>query len=96
MDTFEDIDEAPVPAPAPAGGPVKTVEDWATAKGMLPEFTEGRKNPRFPKAPAPQIHNPKFAPFHASRAANRWPIGMEMTEAEFDQAIADTKAHVYR
>lgn len=91
---FDDSDETPAPA-APAGGPVKTVEDWATDKGMLPEFVEGVKKPGAKRA-GPMRHNAKFAPYHAARISLRWPIGMEMTEADFDAAIADTKAHVYR
>jgi hypothetical protein len=81
---------------APAGDK-QTVEDWARAKGMLPEFVQGQKLPTARReAPAPLVHNPKFAPFHAARVSLRWPIGMELTEAEFDQAVADTQAHVYR
>jgi len=84
-------------AEAAAPGPKRTVEHWAQAKGMLPEFTEGAQRPGAPpKAPKPRIHNPKFAHFHAARHALRWPIGMELTEAEFDKAVADTQAHVYR
>jgi hypothetical protein len=89
-------DPIPVPAPVAAAAPAgkKTVEHWARAKGMLPEFSEGAKLPS--GRPAPAVHNPKFAPFHAARVSLRWPIGMELTEAEFDQAVADTQAHVYR
>ncbi len=110
--------EQPIPAdPIPVRDPSATaaaavpssekraVEHWAKLKGMLPQFTDGKKaaNAR-PKAKPPQIHNPRFAPFHAARSSLRWPIGMEMTEAEFDKAIAlnggpaadGVEQHVYR
>lgn len=96
----------PIPTPDPAAKREKrTVEHWAREKGMLPEFSEGKRSPNAPaKAPAPLVHNPKFAPYHAARASLRWPIGMELTEAEFDKAIAlnggppvdGCEPHVYR
>jgi hypothetical protein len=87
---------APAPAPAPVG-PKKTAEEWAKAKGMFHEFTEGKRGPKArPKSKAPQVHNPKFVHFHRARHSNGWPIGMELTEAEFEQAIAAADAHVYR
>jgi hypothetical protein len=80
-----------------AAAPKRTVEQWATDKGMLPQFREGKKPPTAPRAaPAPLVVNPDFAAYAAAKASLRWPIGMELTEAEFDQAVADTQAHVYR
>jgi hypothetical protein len=92
-------DPIPVRDPAAAASVAgkKTVEHWAKTKGLLPEFTEGKRPPNArPKAAAPLVHNPKFAHFHAAKHAHGWPIGMELSEAEFDQAVADVQAHVYR
>jgi hypothetical protein len=95
---------------APAGTPrgMNTVENWAKAKGMLPELIEGPLDPgrakKYPKAKGPLLHNKAHAPFAAAKASLKWPIGMELTEEEFDEAIAlnggpavdGIKAHVYR
>ncbi|HVZ89636.1 MAG TPA: hypothetical protein VHG72_21925 [Polyangia bacterium] len=93
-------DPIPVSAPPASSDPIKTVEDWARAKGMLPEFREV-DNPRNPKRLRPKakpmlVHNKSHAQFRAAKASNRWPIGKELTEAEFDEAIATVNAHVYR
>jgi hypothetical protein len=94
-------------APAMADGK-KTAEEWATAKKMLPEFTEGEldatRAKKYPKAKKPLIHNKAHAPFKAAKASLQWPIGMELTEKEFDEAIAlnggppvkGIEAHVFR
>ena len=86
-------------APAmPAGK--KTAEEWAADKGML-DATRAKK---YPKAKKPLIHNKAHAPFKAAKASLKWPIGMELTEKEFDEAIAlnggppvkGIEAHVFR
>jgi hypothetical protein len=41
-------------------------------------------------AAAAPAHNPTWWMYEASRVRDRWPAGMELTEAEFDAAI---KAH---
>lgn len=89
---------APIAPAMPAG--FDTVENWARAKGMLPEFREV-EHPRNPKKLRPKakpmlIHNTDHAPFRAAKDVNHWPIGMEMSEADFDKAIAAQTAHVYR
>jgi len=73
-------------APAPPTTPKRQVEQWAEAKGMLPEFY-----------PAPPSHagaiplgtrrNPEFWRYAAARGLNGWVIGAEVTEAEFDAAV---------
>lgn len=89
--------EPPAQPPVAAAGPKKTVEEWATAKGMFHEFTEGKRPPRSrPKAPAPLIHNPKFVHFHRARRSNHWAPNEEMTEVEFDAAVEVADSHVYR
>ena len=84
----------------------RTVEDWATAKGMYPQIFAGRDvsvqgggtvdertglvggSVRISDfAAGARRNNPSFWKFAAARAHNQWPIGLTMTEAEFDTAI---------
>lgn len=53
----------------------RTAEQWAEAKGFTPMLIGTRENPSFWK-------------WAAAKAMLRWPIGIELTEAEFDAAIA--------
>jgi hypothetical protein len=111
-------DQTPVPtrsAPAPRAPTTPampagkdTVENWARAKGMLHEFSEGEldatRAKKYPKAKKPLVHNKAHAPFRAAKASLQWPVGMEVTEDEFDKAIAlnggppvkDVTPHIYR
>lgn len=80
----------------PAPIPKKTVEEWATAKGLLPA-SKPKNRPGPVKAGIRGIaasgnvveHNPNYWKFAAARAGEAWPVGFEMTEAAFDKAIAD-------
>lgn len=84
----------PMPAKSDAAAPRKTVEEWATEKGFLPQ-TRPRKGPAVVTggvrgvalAGNPVEHNPEFWKFAAARAGNRWVIGFEITEADFDKEI---------
>lgn len=102
MDTDENTEqhEATAADAAPTGMSAEkrtAAEHWARAKGMLPQFIEGKKMPTARAgAPAPLVHNPKHALFHAAKHGKKWPIGMELTEAEFDAAVAETQGHVFR
>ena len=91
------VDE-PAKRPAPAG-PKKPIEEWATAKKMLPQFFEpaARVMPtaflNLPSVgvsmaaiPAPK-YNTEHAKYVAAKQLRNWPIGFEVTEAEFDQAV---------
>lgn len=102
---MDDTEESTLAAP-PVPALKRTAEEWARAKGMLPEFHE-RESPRkkrHPKAKPVRIHNRAHAPFRAAKASLRWPQGKELTEAEFDAAIAlnggppveGVTKHVYR
>ncbi len=73
----------------PKGGPTKTIEEWATAKGMLPQLlaTPARLGSRELQAPR---QNPKFHLYTIAKAHRQWPEGKEVTEAEFDQAVAES------
>lgn len=70
----------------------KTHEEWAHKAGYLPQMW---KNPAAMRggrlrAVAPTC-NPKHWIYAGALAHHRWPIGREMTEAEFTAAVA--KAH---
>jgi len=39
------------------------------------------------------LPNPRFGHFAAARAYHRWPIGAELTRAEFDAAVAAAMTH---
>jgi hypothetical protein len=88
------------PAPKEAKPAEKrSVEDWATSKKMLPQFIEPapRKiDPRLMGLPAVGVsmgaipaprHNPEHVKYVAARALRGWPLGKEVTEAEFDEAV---------
>ena len=67
-------------------------------KGCCPssERSRTRATPKRlrPRAKPMLIHNPSFGPYSAAKVVNHWPTGMEMSEADFDKAIADQTAHV--
>ncbi len=75
-------------APAPRAG-VKTAEQWAREKKMLDRFHP-------PDGGMFVRPNEAFAPFAAARAHHRWPEGKELTEAEFDEAVASAAAPTFR
>ncbi len=96
-----DSESNPSPTPvsrkaAPAEAAKKTIEEWATAKKFLPQVIPQPDRPA-PAATArfggamilgtPEKHNPEFWKFAAARAANGWPVGFEITEADFDAEI---------
>jgi hypothetical protein len=84
-------------------GKIDTAEAWATAKGMLPQFTRGGEIR--PNAHAAGVvsfgglgdalasvaprHNPKYVMFYRTKVLKRWPNGAEMTESEFDAAVEE-------
>lgn len=110
---------APAPAPvtdstpaAPAVAELRTIEDWATAKKLLPAFFPP-PNFRAPKGagsggvasiamsgltgPVPNKRHYLFAAALAGeRAEGRWPENKEVTEADFDAAIEKHNSHVCR
>lgn len=87
---------APAPEVVPSLAPVRTAEQWAEAKGMFPHFIPVASP--FARADAlPTLqHNPQFWRFAATRAGMGWPIGKELTEAEFDAAVETAMSHTYR
>jgi len=88
-------EDSPASKSAPAA-PKKTVEEWATEKKLLPASfprkraavtSGGLKGVAL--AGNPTEHNPHYWKFAAAKAGEGWPVGFEMTEADFDQAIAN-------
>lgn len=67
----------------------KTIEEWATAKGLLPAFFPvkrpgiGNRDSEGVKA------NPKHVLFTMAKAHRQWPEGREVTEEEFDAAVKE-------
>jgi hypothetical protein len=57
----------------------RAVEAWAAAKGHAPTTTDAKGR---------EQHNPASWQFAAAKANERWPLGAELTEAEYDAAIA--------
>lgn len=76
-----------------SAGPIGTVEQWAAAKGMLPMFVAGPRPSD--GSPPRQLLNPKYTHFAETKAGNAWPEGKEMTEADFDAAIAKNATQAY-
>ena len=75
----KDIKEPETAAPivevfSPPVVEVKTAEEWAALKGFTPALNGTRENPSFWKWRAASV---------------RWPVGKELTEADFDAAIAE-------
>jgi len=73
---------------------IRTAEAWAEAKGFLPQFFEGTGPFATAGAPGTRTPNPQFWKFAGAKAS--WPVGKEMTEAEFDAAIAQAETQIYR
>lgn len=95
--------EVPPVAPAPEGQAkadeaddkakpeaeeIATAEEWARRKKMVARFVEVRDG--FVTA------NPLYQDFAQARAHGGWPMGKELTEAQFDAAVKAAQAHEYR
>lgn len=80
----------------------KTVEEWATDKGMLPQIFPGEDRSMPPgtgggdsrgsrAVPIGKLRGPSanrhYWKFAAARAGEQWPQSKEVTEAEFDAAV---------
>lgn len=72
---------------APAGPEVRTAEEWAKAKGMSERF--------LPSTNAFANPNPLFQDYAQARAHGGWPIGKELTEAQFDAAVIAAKTPTF-
>jgi hypothetical protein len=98
----EEHEQNEVETPAPVAlTPKRTVEAWATVKGMLPQILGGTTYTLPGGGPLDKMGsaavamgalagprgNPQFWRFAAARAGSQWPEGLEITEAEFDAAV---------
>jgi len=85
---ISDDEEDKTSPQAQASGPIKTIEEWATAKGMLPALitTPARMGSRQVQMPR---QNPKLVLYTQAKAHRLWPEGKEVTEAEFDAAVME-------
>lgn len=70
---------------------IRTAEAWAEAKGFTPHFIESAAP--FGGGTSSAV-NPQFWKFAGAKAS--WPVGKELTEAEFDAAIAEAETQIYR
>lgn len=69
----------------------KTVEEWATQKGLLPEMLKpGKAKLGQHIVPAPRP-NPRFVEFAQAKRASGWAVGTEVTEEEFDSAVKEAQ-----
>lgn len=66
----------------------KTIEEWATSKGFLPE-TRAVETRLGQRKVTVQRSNPDAWKFTAAKAARQWPEGKEVTEEEFDDAVKE-------
>lgn len=75
--------EAPAAKPdlAQRTGEMKPVEDWAVAKGHIVLRNDGSRD----------VTAPELWRFRAAQAGQNWPQGIELTEAEYDGAIAEAE-----
>jgi hypothetical protein len=82
-----------------AAGERATVEHWAERKGLVPAFHPGRPAQRNRNVLIPGTRpreNPNHWKLRAARALRGWVEGAEVTEAEFDAAIAEASGVVSR
>jgi hypothetical protein len=72
----------------------RAVEEWATDKKLYPHFAKPANperrniNGQIVVLDAP-VANPDFWKFAAARALHGWHEGTEVTESDFDEAIAN-------
>lgn len=105
-----DSDDTTAPfADVPKAAETRTVEKWGEAKGIWPQVLPSPQRTIPPGAAGgggtvaiamasltgPR-HNPEYGRFAAAKVSLHWPEGKEMTEAEFDAAIATANGHVGR
>lgn len=66
----------------------RTAEEWAREKGMADRFMP-------PNGSAIPVANPKFQAYAQARAHAGWPIGKELTEADFDAAVIEAQTPTF-
>jgi hypothetical protein len=66
----------------------KTIEDWATEKGMLPKMTKIPARVGRHAGTAERL-NPTYHLFAQAKTLRAWPEGKEVSEDEFDSAVRE-------
>lgn len=89
-------DPIATPSPDAVVAEVKTIEEWATLRGYLPEKKPGPKKPGKPDAVVPPVHNPLSRLHFEAFFLHGWAALKELTLAEYDAAVEAARAHVYR
>lgn len=80
-----------------ATGFKRTAEEWAALRGHLPHFHLGVPPADKPTKVMPKIWNPNFRLFQGAKNAHTWPVGMELTLADYDKAVhTAAHGHVFR
>lgn len=67
----------------------KAIEYWAEEAGMWPQWQEGTATIAGGRLMQERRENPKFIEFVQAKALRGWPVGAEVTKAEFDAAVAE-------
>ena len=62
---------------------IKTAEAWATELGHLPEFVTPPAPKGMPKKAMRAVYNRKAQLFLSTKAHHSWPVGKELTKAEY-------------
>lgn len=78
------------------GGERKAVEYWAEEAGMWPQWQEATVTVAGGRLMQERRENPRFIEFAQAKALRGWPIGAEVTRAEFEAAIEEAKGGVIR
>jgi len=88
---------------------VKPIEKWAEQKGLWPHVIQaapqqvrgmadqqtGTMTVNLASITPPRL-NPEYWKFAAAKALRNWPEGREVSEADFDAAVADAAGVVIR
>jgi len=75
---------------------IKTAEAWATELGHLPEFVTPPAPKGMPKKAMRAVYNRKAQLFLSTKAHHGWPVGKELTKAEYLEAVEASTTHVFR
>lgn len=68
----------------------KTIEEWATDRGLLPAMLPMRAQVGRLAAQS-ERPNPRHHLFAMAKTHQGWPVGAEVTEEEFDQAVEEAQ-----
>jgi hypothetical protein len=75
---------------------VKTAEEWAHELGHLPEYRSEDPPKEKPKKVMPRVYNRQAQLYLAAKNHHGWPVGKELTKAEYLEAVEAATTHVFR